>query len=134
MSRNVVKRAARRIADEMISAARNSGSDPVAWVTGNSYMPPLRSFSDAEHIWQLPAFRDATAWESLTDRVEWLLADAQVYMTSPEWDNALYVVDLARFEYSENPDGETLQSDWSPADQAADDAELSRIESSACDR
>lgn len=114
MSRNVVKRAARDIADQIIHAARTSGSNPIAWVTGNAMMPPLRWFDAAERIWQLPARNDAQPWESLLWRIDRHLADADVALECPEHDNALYAVDLARFEYAESELGETLQDDWQP--------------------
>lgn len=114
MSRNVVKHAAGEIARQIIAAARNSGPDPIAWVTSNAMMPPLRWFDAAEHIWQLPACNDVTAWESLTYRLESLLDTADVALECPEHDNALYAVDLRRFAYAESEDGETLQEDWVP--------------------
>jgi len=114
MSRNVVKHAAREIACQIIGAARTSGDNPIAWVTGNAMMPPLRWFDAAERIWQLPAIRDGQPWESLVERVESQLADANVALECPDYDNALYAVDLSRFEYSGSDDGETLQSDWRP--------------------
>jgi hypothetical protein len=40
MSKNVAKRAAAEIARQIIEAARNSGPDPVVWITGNAMMPP----------------------------------------------------------------------------------------------
>ena len=114
MSRNVVKRTAREITDEIIDAARTSGPDPIAWVTGNAMVPPLRWFNAAERIWQLPAFRDVTAWDSLVWRVETALDAANVALECPDYDNMLYAVDLDRFEYREDPDGATLQGDWVP--------------------
>ena len=108
-----IRAAAREIADEMIDAARNSGPDPVVWVTGNAMMPPLRWFDAAEVIWQddhLNHDGEAFAW--LAELIESMLDDARVALECPDWDNSLYVVDCARFEYVEDPDGETLQDDW----------------------
>jgi hypothetical protein len=119
MSRNVAKRAAREIAGQIITAARTSGSDPIAWVTGNAMMPPLRWFDAAERIWQLPAAADMQPWESLVERVEDLLSSANVAMECPDYDNALYAVDLARFEYAESESGDMLQNDWRPFTPAA---------------
>jgi hypothetical protein len=113
MSKNVAKRAAAEIARQIIDAARNSGPDPVVWITGNAMMPPLRWLSAAEHIWQLPG-NSPDAWDALIYRLESLLDKAEVALECPEHDNALYAVDLARFEYVEDPDGETLQADWRP--------------------
>lgn len=111
-----VQRIAREIADSIISDARNSGPDPIAWVTGNAMMPPLRSFDAAEDVWQHAANDDGEAWESLVYRLESLLDAANVALECPEHDNALYAVDLTRFEYAESPDGETLQSNWQPVE------------------
>ena len=118
MSRNVVKRAAQEIADQIINAARTSGDDPIAWVTGNAMMPPIRWFDAAERIWQLPASNDVVPWETLTERVEELLSAANVTLECPEYDNSLYAVDLARFAYvdeeDQDPGNDTLQGDWQP--------------------
>ncbi len=109
--------AAREIADQMIAAARGSGDDPIAWVTGNQYMPPLRSFPAAEAIYQKV---DHVLWEILVEELESLLGKASVSMECPEYDNSLYVVDLARFEYAENEeyaeseDAWYLQDDYKP--------------------
>jgi hypothetical protein len=104
--------AAREIADEVIEAARNSGSDPIVWVTGNNYMPPLRSFAAAEKIYQTDRTGDVFAF--LVEQLEQLLAEADVFMECPDWDNAYYAVDRRRFEYVEDSDGENLQDDWKP--------------------
>jgi hypothetical protein len=104
--------AAREIADEVIEAARNSGSDPIVWVTENHYMPPIRSFAAAEKIWQTD--RTGDVLEFLIEETERLLSAADVAMECPDYDNALYAVDLKRFAYVEDPNGENLQDDWKP--------------------
>lgn len=109
---------ARQIADSMINDARNSGSDPVVFVTGNSYMPPLRSFTLAERIWQhmtdAPG-EEGSAWAFLVEEVERLLDEANVYLASPEYDNCLYVVDLERFSAKDDSEeAETLSDEWEP--------------------
>lgn len=107
---------AMQISDSIIASARASGPDPIAWVTGNAMMPPLRSFTLAEQIWQIsaPQMWGMDAWETLYELVEDAVSAASVYLECPEWDNALYAVDLTRFEYTESPDGENLQDDWRP--------------------
>jgi hypothetical protein len=97
------------IAIDITAMARNSGVCPIVWVTGNNFMPPLRSFDQAEYIWQ----EDETgeAFEHLVERLEQLLDKAEVLLDCPEYDNALYAVDLARFEYVEG-DGDNLADDW----------------------
>lgn len=105
--------AAAEIAESVIADARGSGSDPIAWVTGNSYMPPLRSFAAAEQVYQ--ADEDGEDFGRLQELVEARLAEADVALECPEYDNALYAVDLGRFEYVDDPgDHETLQQDWQP--------------------
>lgn len=110
-------RAASSIAAQITSAARGSGTDPIAWVTGNSYMPPLRSFTAAEQVYQ--ADPDGEDFAYLAEQVERQLGEAGVALECPDYDNALYAVDLRRFEYEEDPDGETLQADWKPKADAA---------------
>lgn len=110
----VVDTAAREIAEDMISAARSAPlTEPVQFVTGNSYMPPLRSYSAAETIWQAD---NPNAWEELTETLDRLLDEANVILDCPDWDNTLYVVDIARFEYvgDSETDGDTLHDDWAP--------------------
>ena len=106
-----IETAASEIADSIVKDARGSGGDPIAWVTGNSYMPPLRSFSAAEQVWQ--ADEDGEDFQYLSERVEAKLADAEVALECQDYDNALYAVDQRRFEYVDDPgDHETLQQDW----------------------
>ena len=103
---------ARKIADSIIETARLSGDDPIAWITGNSYAPPLRSFPEAETIWQSAENDDGELFEALSDAIDRILDNEHVYMTSPEYDNALYAVDLTRFTHADGDDHETLQDDW----------------------
>jgi hypothetical protein len=112
---------AREIAGSIADSARLSGDDPIAWVTGNRYMPPLRSFPAAEAVWQDDT--DGQDFDYLTELVEAKLSEAGVALECPEHDNALYAVDLRRFEYSEDPEGDTLQADWRPI---RSDAEIER--------
>ena len=106
-----IEAAATEIAESVTEAARGSGSDPIAWVTGNAFMPPLRSFAAAERIWQDSP--DGEGFARLDELVEAKLGEAGVALECPDYDNALYAVDLRRFEYVEDPgDHETLQQDW----------------------
>jgi hypothetical protein len=114
MTDALVQAAARDIADEIIRAARGSGDDPVVWVTGNRYMPVMRSFSQAEEVWTDPRDGDGEKFAWLCELVEQYVGEADVALECPDWDNAFYAVDLARWEYTETPDGESLQDDWTP--------------------
>jgi hypothetical protein len=78
--------AARVIADAITVAARTSGDDPVAWVTGNAYMPPLRSFGSAEAIWQ---DRDDDAWEMPTELLYYNISPPKEWMASPNNANTM---------------------------------------------
>lgn len=114
MDDNDIRQAAREIADEIISAARGSGDDPIAWVTGSSYMPPLRSFAAAERVYQDEINNNGEAFALLMEQLGSYLVDAAIVLECPEWDNALYAVDTARFSYVESSSGETLQDEWQP--------------------
>jgi hypothetical protein len=118
-----------QIAGDMISAARASGHAATAWVTGNSYLPALRSYPQAELVWQASYPSDADGrypsntalgyWDTLDAKVERLLDAASVYLGSPEDDNSLYVVDLRRFEARDDyDDAENLQDEWVPVSEA----------------
>lgn len=104
--------AAQLIAQDMISAARMSGDEPVVFVTGNRFMPPLRSYDVAEHIWQSEENDDGELFARLTEILEGILSDENVALECPDDDNSLYVVDLTRFEYIEDNDSDTLSGEW----------------------
>jgi hypothetical protein len=114
VGRGTVRRLARDVADQIIVAARTSGADPIAWVTSNAMMPPLRWFARAEHVWQAANNDDGELWAWFGELTEQHVADANVALECPEYDNMLYAVDLARFEYVGPADAETLQDDWRP--------------------
>lgn len=106
--------------DEIMPAAKES-TEPVVWITGNSYMPPIRALDRIDEFWQRTAnhghiLHDMadTLWCHLVEAIEDECEKQQIHMASPEWDNALYVVDERRWEYVENTDGESLNDDWVP--------------------
>jgi hypothetical protein len=117
-----VRLIARGIADDMIYSAHNSGDSPIAWVTGNNFMPPLRSYSMAERVWQADYPPDYPGhpewgngyWDFLAEEVERLLDAANVCLSAPEEDNCLYVIDLSRFEAVDEDEvtGDDLQDEW----------------------
>lgn len=115
---NVVRQLARTVADNIISEARTLHG-PVVWITGNSYMPPLRSMPEAELVYQS---EDDDAWPLFVELVDDHLAAADVALECPEWDNALYAVDLKRWQYKdtdqpyESWDGPELGDEWEPRD------------------
>lgn len=103
MNDQEVQEAAAGIAELIITAVRDS-EGPVVWVTGNSYMPPLRSFPYAERVYQDPGNHDGEQFAYLVQLVESNLAAASVYLDCPEFDNALYAVDLKRWKYRDDDD------------------------------
>lgn len=100
---------ATQLANELIADARTL-EGPIIWVTGNLYMPPMRSFPVAEEVWEEAwserQFTDGTPdpylWELFCETVEDELSRSAVIMESPDYDNSLYVVDLSRWEYDIN--------------------------------
>lgn len=116
-----VRELARETADSMIDAARESDT-AVTFVTGNAYMPPLRSFPAAERVWNADNNDDVGLWEEFVWEVEDRLSAANVLMQSPDWDNSIYVVDMNRWQYREPGPGEDdLSDEWEPADPHATD-------------
>jgi len=129
--RHTVIPAGRRIAESIIKDARASAT-PVVFVTGSRYMPPGRSFSAAEEIFQ-HRLNESTkqdpyayneAYEALWAEVREILEREHVYLGVPENDNSLYAVDLNRWEYNEDVAAyaEDLNDEWT-AMKAAYDAE-----------
>lgn len=107
----MVRRLAREVSDEIIAWAQHSTA-PVAWVTGNAYMPPLRSFPEAETVWDAANNEDGELFQWFAELVENNMDAANVLLDCPEYDNALYAVDLNRWQYREDPDGEDLNGEW----------------------
>lgn len=118
--------AAARDADVAIERARTSRDDPIVFITPNSHMPPLRAFERAEDFWQASggALGNEAVWEAYVESFERALGAANVYMAAPEYDNALYVVDLARFEHVDDEDrddeDDTLSGEWRPIEREAE--------------
>jgi hypothetical protein len=109
------------LAREIAQVARGAAEDqPVQFITSNSYMPPLRDMPVAEAIWQAgetaSIWSPDETWVSFVEALESALDNEQVFMACPEYDNALYVVDLRRFEHSDNPDADDLNDEWMLAD------------------
>jgi hypothetical protein len=111
LSDDDVRSIAREISASIISDARNMAG-PVVWVTGNSYMPPLRSIAAAERVWQAANNDDGELWAFLVEQVETQLSDASVALECPDYDNALYAVDLRRWRYVEDAAGDDLNDEW----------------------
>jgi hypothetical protein len=88
-------RAANLLSQEVVDNVRANEHNSVQWMTGNHFMPPLRSLPEAERVYQ-----EGTddAWETFSERFFSALEEAQVYCAAPEYDNALYCVDLRVWE------------------------------------
>jgi hypothetical protein len=104
--------AATLLARDITEDARQS-VNPVCFITGNSMMPPLRELHAAEIIWQTDQAGDV--WERFHEALEHHLQEHKVLMASPEYDNALYVVDLVRWMPSDAEDPDDLNDEWTEA-------------------
>jgi len=116
LGEGVVREIAREIADDIISDARTVHG-PVVWITGNSYMPPMRSIPAAESVWDAENNRDGELFAWLVEMVEAHLTEAGVLLEAPDYDNALYAVDLKRWQYKDDAEAEAaddLNDQWEP--------------------
>lgn len=109
--------AAKADALDAIGAAHGAlPEEPVTFITGNNYMPPLRAYGRAEDFWAASdgcTLEDLpTPWEVYVEVFEEELQKNDVALECPEYDNALYVVDLRRFEYIEDAEGDSLNDEW----------------------
>lgn len=103
-------RAGRLLGREVAEFVRADGrNEPIVWLTGNSMFPPLRSYTAAERVFTL---RDEIAWEQFCEGFDKALDDAQVFCTCPEYDNALYAVDMLVWERVEDAKGDDLADEW----------------------
>lgn len=97
--------------DVIAPMARESGDEAVVFITGNSFMPPIRSFDEVDELYQTEC--DVDPFVSFMEALENELVKLDVYMASPEYDNCLYVVDLRRFEYVGDDQGnDNINDDW----------------------
>jgi hypothetical protein len=102
---------------EIVPTVRaETGDDPIVWLTGNSMMPSLRAWGNSERVYQL-SYDLGDVWSSYVERLESTLDQAEVFMAEPEYDNALYAVDLRRWQGADEHDTPddvdiTLQSEW----------------------
>lgn len=92
------QQAAKLIARDVIAPVARESKTPVAELTGNSYMPPIRSLSDVETIYQ--ADENGDVWEIFYEALEHALDEEGIKMGCPDYDNALYVVDTRRWAIS----------------------------------
>lgn len=114
MGDGMIKALARKIADDITRDAR-SLHGPVTWITGNSMVPPLREIAEAERVWQAASNDDGEQFACLAELVEAHLANADVALECPDYDNALYAVDLRRWRYRDDDGfGDDLNDDWMP--------------------
>lgn len=115
LGNDMVREIANDIANSIIEDARTVHG-PVVWLTGNSYVPAFRSFDMAERVWNAENNQDGELFAFLVELVEDLLRAADVAMESPDYDNALYAVDLKRWQYVEEPTGDDddLNDEWEP--------------------
>jgi hypothetical protein len=98
---------------EYIATVARASTEPVLFITGNSMMPPVRELTPAEAIWT--ADNDGDTFEHFTEALWGKLEDLNILMEAPEYDNALYVVDLMRWEHREEDeitDHDSLNGEW----------------------
>lgn len=102
------------LARDVIAPIARESETAITFITGNSYMPPLRSLEDAERVYQ--ADTDGDIWHIFYEAVDQTLDNEQILMQCPEHDNALYVVDLTRWEYDEDAEEESEDENdlWVP--------------------
>lgn len=113
--RDEASRAATLLAREVVETVRSRSEQdgPIQWLTGNSFMPPLRSLPEAERVYQ-----EGTdmAWDAFSETFFAALESANVLCEAPEYDNALYCVDLSVWEHiddgTQERDPETLEEEW----------------------
>jgi hypothetical protein len=112
-----VQQAGKLIARDVIAPVAREGG-PVVWLTSNSYMPPIRDLPEVERVWN--ADDTGEFFPLLIESIERTLDEEKVLMEAPEYDNALYVVDLTRWEYideDELPEDifeKGLDAEWRP--------------------
>ena len=109
MDDETVRLYAKAIADSIIADARYVYG-PVVWITGNSYMPPMRSIDLAEEVWQSEENNDGELFAWLVEMVEERLDEADVLLECPDYDNALYAVDLRRWQHVEESNNDITET------------------------
>lgn len=105
---------------DVIAPVARESEHPIEWLTSNRYMPAIRDLDRMDDFYT--AIEDGhvfakmahDVWVMLVEAIESECEKQQIFMASPEWDNALYVVDLKRWELSENEDGDNMNDDWVP--------------------
>ena len=103
---------ARTVADAIIADARTLHG-PIVWITGNNYMPPLRAVPAASAVWDADNNDDGELFARFVELLEGYLQEADVLLECPEWDNALYAVDLKRWKFLEHDaTGNELGDEW----------------------
>lgn len=109
------------LAGKIISDTRTLHG-PVCWLTGNAYMPPLRSFPEAEEVWNAENNDDGELFEFFASELHDHLDRAFVALECPEYDNSLYSVDLKRWQYKDTDQAfDDLNDEWEPVDTLAVD-------------
>jgi len=86
------------VARDVITPVARESTEPVVALTGNSYMPPLRSIEEAEVVWQCDT-NTSELFVTFVQSVEEELRMQGVELGSPDYDNMLYVIDLRRWQY-----------------------------------
>lgn len=111
MTREEATLAATQLAESIEKDVR-SVHGPVVWQTGNNYFPPIRSFPVAEDVYQADV--RGALWEVFTEALERELNNRDILLECPDYDNALYGVDLRRWRRTEWVSGavDDLNDEW----------------------
>jgi hypothetical protein len=113
-----VARCAREDAAEVVSLVR-SEDGPIVWLTSNRYMPPLREIGRADQFYSGSFWNPSYLWSTYAETFEHVLEREDIHFDCPEHDNALYAVDLRRWQYADengSPDTheDSMESEWRP--------------------
>lgn len=109
-----VREMALETAEDITHDAR-AAHGPVVWITSNRYMPAMRDIPDAERVWQADNNRDGELFAYFVSVVGEKLSENNVALECPDYDNALYAVDLNRWQYRDTDEpADDLNDEWEP--------------------
>lgn len=96
--------------DVIAQTVREQGVEPVVFLTGNRFMPPFRSFDEIEAVWQ--ADEEGEYVVAIWECVEKCCDQNEIFIGQPEHDNAIYGVDLRKWEHNEDSIGDDMNAEW----------------------
>lgn len=104
---------AKLFARDVIAPVARESTEPVVFITGNRFMPPLRDFEEVDEIYHMSDDVFSTFFEAFEDT----LAREMIFFGTPEDDNCHYVVDHKRWTYVGDDEnlGPSLNDEWAPS-------------------